>query len=126
MGTLDNGGMGSPTQMMLDMEIRKSQFALKDTASVDEEALPFEEICEKIRNGEGFLSSDHTLRHFQELWSSRIFLSSAWEGDEKSILEKCDQLWRENIQRYQSPEWPEEKMRALEDVLTRARRELLS
>ena len=130
MGALDNGGMGSPTQAMLDMEIRKSQFALRDRLSVDEESLPFEEICQKVRDGEDFLSSDHTFRHFRELWSSRIFLTDepkpgVWEGDEKSILDKCDQLWRENIKGYQPPEWPEEKRQALEDVLARAKEELL-
>lgn len=130
MGTLDNGGMGSPTQAMLDMEIRRSQFALKDTLSVDGESLPFEEICEHVRNGKDFLNSDHTLRHFRELWSSKVFRTwepkpGVWEGDEKSLLDTCDQLWRENIQGYQPPEWPEEKMRALEEVLNRAKKELL-
>ncbi len=130
MGTLDNGGMGSPTQMMLDMEIRKSQFALKDKISVDEESLPFEEICENVREGKEFLSSDHTFRHFRELWSSKVFLTDepkpgAWEGNEKSILDKCDHLWRENAKAYQPPGWPEEKMRALEKVLARAKRELM-
>ncbi|MCD6333705.1 MAG: trimethylamine methyltransferase family protein [Candidatus Latescibacteria bacterium] len=130
MGTLDNGGMGSPTQFMLDMEIRKSQFALKNKIAVDEESLDFEEICEKVRDGDNFLSSDHTFRHFRELWSSKIFLTDepkpgGWEGDEKSLLESCDRQWRENIKTVQPPEWPEEKMRALEEVLDRAKRELL-
>ncbi|RKY67362.1 MAG: hypothetical protein DRQ02_07475 [Candidatus Latescibacterota bacterium] len=129
MGTLDNGGMGSPTQAMLDMEIRKSQFALKDMVSIDEESLLFEDICEKVKEGGEFLSSDYTLSHFRELWSSKVFLTDepkagGWEGDEKSILDRCDQLWRENIKSYQPPEWPEEKMRALEDVLVRAKKGL--
>ncbi len=130
MGTLDNGGMGSPTQAMLDMEIRKSQFALKDKISVDSESLHFEEICEAITEGKDFLSSDHTFRHFRELWSSDIFLSEDpesgnWKGDEKSILDKCDRMWRENVEGYQPPEWPEKKIRALENVLARAQKELL-
>jgi len=130
MGALDNGGTGSPTQMILDMEIRKSQFVLRNGVSLDAESLAFEEICEKVRDGEDFLSSDHTLRHFRELWSSRIFLADelkpgVWEGDEKSILDTCDRLWRENVKGYRPPEWPEEKVRALESVVARAREELL-
>ena len=130
MGALENGGTGSPTQMVLDMEIRKSQFALKKGVSVDAESLDFEEICEKVRDGKDFLSSDHTLRHFRELWSSRIFLADEikpgiWDGDEKNLLDTCDQLWREQIKGYQPPEWPEEKVRALEDVMVRAGEELL-
>jgi len=114
MGTLSDGGIGSPTQFMLDMEIRKSQFALKNKISINKESLPFEEICEKVRDRKEFLSSDHTLRHFRELWSSKIFLTDeprpgVWEGDEKSILDKSEGLWRENVKKYELPEWPEEK-----------------
>jgi len=132
MGTLNNGGIGSPTQFMLDMEIRKSQFAmnLKEKATIDETTLPFKEICEVTRDGKNFLSHEHTLKHFRQLWSSRIFLTEnptagAWEGDEKSILDKCDELWRENIKNYQPPQWPEGKIKALEDVLEKAKKELL-
>jgi len=130
MGTLDNGGMGSSTQFMLDMEIRKSQFALKNKILVDEETLLFEDICEAIRNGKDFLGSEHTLRHFRELWSSRIFLTEnptpeGWEGNEKSILDKCDELWRENIKNYQPPQWPKEKIKTLDNLLVRAKKELL-
>ena len=130
MGTLDNGGMGSPTQFMMDMEIRKSEFALKDKIAIDEETLPFDEICDKVRKGEDFLESPHTISHFRELWSSKIFLTEnptpgVWEGDEKSILDKCDELWRENIKGYKPPKWADEKIKALDDLLIRAKKELI-
>jgi len=130
MGTLDNGGMGSPAQFMLDMEIRKSQFAVKQKITIDEETLPFDDICEATRDGKDFLGSEHTLKHFRQLWSSRIFLTEnptpgAWEGDEKSILDKCDELWRENIKNYQPPQWPEDKIKSLDNLLARAKKELI-
>lgn len=130
MGTLDNGGGGSPTQFMLDMEIRKSQFPLKDGITIDEETLPFQEICEAVRNDKDFLSSEHTLKHFRRLWSSPIFLTEvptpgAWEGDEKALLDKCEDLWRENLKNYRPPQWPEDKVKALDDLLVRAKKELL-
>lgn len=130
MGTLDNGGMGSPVQFMLDMEIRKSQFALKNKIVIDEETLPFEEICEKVKEGKDFLTSEHTLKHFRQLWSSPLFLTEepkpgAWEADEKAILDKCEELWRENIKNYQPPQWPEEKIKALDNLLIKAKKELV-
>jgi trimethylamine--corrinoid protein Co-methyltransferase len=129
MGTLDNGAIGSPTQFMLDKEIRKSQFALKNSVRIDDETLPFEEICEAVKSGKDFLSSEHTLKHFREIWSSKIFLTDnptpAWEGDEKAILDKCDELWRENIKNYKSPQWSEDKIKALDDLLVKAKKELL-
>ncbi len=128
MGTLDNGGMGSPTQFMIDMEIRKSEFALKDKIAIDEKTLPFNEICDKVRKGEDFLESPHTMSHFRELWSSKIFLTEprteVWAGDEKTILDKCDEMWRENVKNYNPPEWPKDKIKALDDLLVRAKKEL--
>ena len=130
MGALDVGATGSPTQFILDMEIRKSQFALKDTIEIDDEQLPFEDICAAVREDDNFLSSDHTLRHFRQLWSSPVFLTesadtAAWAGDEKAMLDKCEELWRQNVKNWQPPQWPEEKTRALEQVAAKARKELL-
>ncbi|HCG76603.1 MAG: hypothetical protein COZ37_04115 [bacterium (Candidatus Ratteibacteria) CG_4_10_14_3_um_filter_41_18] len=123
MGTLGEGGIGSPAQFMLDLEIRKSEFALKNKIIIDEETLPFEEICKITRERKEFLSSEHTLKHFRKLWSSNIF--NFKYGDEKNILDKCDALWRENLKNYQPPEWSREKIKALDDLLTKAKKELL-
>ena len=127
MGTLNSGGTGSPTQFMLDMEIRKSQFAMNEAIVVDEEHLPLAEIREAVNENRDFLASEHTLRHCRELWTSPLFLtdslSRGWQGDEKAILDKSDQLWRENLGDYQPPRWPDDKIKALDDVLKRAKKE---
>ena len=113
---------------MLDMEIRKSQFALDRPMTIDDDQLPFAEICRTVANDGNFLSSEHTARHCRELWTSRLFLTESphterWAGDEKAILDTCDRLWRENLKRYQPPPWPPEKIKALDRVLARAKRE---
>ena len=127
MGTLNSGGTGSPTQFMLDMEIRRSQFAVNEEIAVDEEHLPFAEICEVVNNDGSFLSSDHTLRHCRDIWASPVFrtdnISQGWQGDEKAILDSCDRLWRENLKKYEPPQWPEDKIKALDGVLERAKKE---
>ncbi len=128
MGTLNNGGTGSPAQFMLDMEIRKSQFALQSEVATDEEGLPFAEVCDVVRQSGDFLSTDHTARHCRELWASRLFLTESpalgsWSGDEKSILDTCEGLWRDNIKNYEPPDWPAEKRKALDKVLAKAKKE---
>ncbi len=127
MGTLNSGGTGSPTQFMLDMEIRRSQFAMGEEIAVDEEHLAFEEICEIVNNDGNFLTSEHTLRHCRDIWTSPLFrtdnISQGWQGDEKAILDQCDRMWRDNLENYQPPQWPDEKIRALDDLLERAKRE---
>ena len=128
MGTLNSGGTGCFVQFMLDVEIRRSQLATKEEISVDDENLPIEEICQEVAADGGFLTSEHTLKHCRDLWTSPLFLTenpdpARWAGDEKAILDRCDQMWRENLNNYEPPQWPEEKTRALEDVLGRAKRE---
>jgi trimethylamine---corrinoid protein Co-methyltransferase len=129
MGTLDNGGLGSPAQFMLDMEIRKSQFALKDEIEVSEETLVFEMLCEHVAAEKEFLTSEHTLAHYRELWRSDLFpadtAGAAGQLSEKRILDQCEEAWRANLEDWTAPDLPEDKRRALEEMLTRARAELL-
>lgn len=129
MGTLDNGGLGSPTQFMLDLEIRKSQFAVKDHLEVSEESLAFAELCEHIAAEKEFLTSEHTLRHYRELWRSDLFPSDtaglAGTASEKRILDQCEEAWRANLERWEAPALPEDKRRELEKLVQRARAELL-
>jgi len=129
MGTLHNGGLGSPTQLMLDMEIRKAEWSYRSEVPVDAESLDWEEVLRVTEEGGNFLESEHTLRHCRELWLSELFRSDspfegAWDGTEKAILDRCDQLWRERLREYRPPAWPAEKLRALDDLLARARAEL--
>jgi trimethylamine--corrinoid protein Co-methyltransferase len=128
MGTLNSGGTGCFVQFILDMEIRRSQRAMRDEVLVDDETLPFMEICETVAADGDFLSSEHTLKHCRDLWTSPLFLTenpdpARWAGDETAILDKCNQLWRENLNNYEPPQWPEEKTKALEGVLEAAKRE---
>jgi len=128
MGTLHNGGLGSPTQFMLDMEIRKAEWLYGRELSVDEETLDFDEILRITRERGNFLDSDHTMRHFRELWISKCFRSDdpsagAWDGSEKAILDTCDEAWRANLARWEPPDWPDDKRQAMDDLLARARKE---
>ena len=126
MGTLGDGSIGSLSQFILDMEIRKAQFATHADWRVDADSLAFEEICEAVREGKDFLTSEHTLEHFRDLWSSKVLLAPDLTGDyEKKMLGKCREAWQENLSRWQPPDWPEDKMRELKACLERAKKELL-
>ncbi len=130
MGTLDNGGVGSPTQLMLDLEIRKSQFALQDNVDVSAATLQFDEIRRRIETGETFLDSEHTVANFRSLWQSAVFPLTLPEvmpegGDERRILALCEAKWRANLESYRPPEpLPDHVSEGLEALLQRARREL--
>jgi len=123
MGTLGDGGIGSAEQFILDMEIRRAQQSVKDDFDVDD--IPFEQYCEAVDKNTEFLSHEHTLAHFRELWTSDILMPATDAQDEKGILDKAHQKVAENINNWQEPEFPEDKMKALEDMLAKARKELL-
>ena len=93
-----------------------------------EETALFDMISEHLCEGRGFLESEHTLRHFKELWSPRLFLrqtpDALWDGSEAAILNRCNEQVKVNLTRYQPPEWPREIIRALDELLARAKREL--
>ena len=60
MGTLANGGMGSPTQFMLDMEIRKSQFAMQQIGVSDPlRSVDLGLIVHAAQLGPAFLGQGH-------------------------------------------------------------------
>jgi trimethylamine:corrinoid methyltransferase-like protein len=130
-GTLDNGGTGSPTQAVLDLEIRKAQF-MPEEIELSDETLPWDEVCERIEKEQDFFTSDHTLAHFRELATSPVFRTgcseaTGWLGDEKAILDRCDEMWREQLRTWTPPaSLSDDQYRALDGVVADARRELLS
>ena len=129
MGTLHNGGLGSPTQLMLDMEIRKAQWSYKHELPVTDDTLAWDDILHALENRGDFLSTDHTMAHFREMWSSQLFRSESlesggWQGDEGAILGVCDEMWRTNLEKWEPPEWPSEKVKALDALLARATEDL--
>jgi trimethylamine:corrinoid methyltransferase-like protein len=128
MGTLFNGGLGSPTQFILDMEIRKAEWAYKADIPVDEESLDFDEVIQVTNDRGNFLASEHTMRHCRELWTSPLFRSDSpfeggWDGTEKAILDKGEEIWRENLKKWQAPAFPSDKIKAMDNLLARAQKE---
>ncbi|MCK5008798.1 MAG: trimethylamine methyltransferase family protein, partial [Spirochaetales bacterium] len=87
MGALHEGGLGSPTQFMLDMQIRKAQWMYTSEIPVNAETIAWEDILKAVEGQSSFLESDHTLRHFRDLWIPELFRSDdpstgSWDGSE--------------------------------------------
>lgn len=129
MGTLFNGGLGSPTQFMLDMEIRKVEWLYGKTIKISDETMDFDEIVAVTKAHGNFLTSDHTVKHCRELWTCDYFRSddpysgTGWDGSEKAILDRCEEAWRANLARWQPPTVPEDKKQAMDQLIARAKKE---
>ncbi|MEI6502117.1 MAG: trimethylamine methyltransferase family protein, partial [Armatimonadota bacterium] len=127
-GNLAMGGVGSPVQAMLDLEALNTLDCLEAKSGLHLDRLSLEEMSDTVRAGGNFLGADHTLRNFRSVWSPALFLRQEpgpdWDGSERAILNRCNGQWQENLARYQPPAWDETELRALDDVLLRARAEL--
>jgi trimethylamine:corrinoid methyltransferase-like protein len=117
---------------MLDIEIRKSQFSLKDRIDTRDRELAYDEIASAVLGGKGFLSTGLTRERCRKLWRSDILSARSGEAageaaiTEKSILDACDEAWRENIKKnYQYAGLDKDRRNALNGLLEKARRELL-
>lgn len=127
MGVLHSGGVGSPTQFMLDMEIRKAQWFLEKGIEVNAKAIGMEELVEHIRQRKEFLTSEQTVAYCRNLWTSQVFRtdapSPAWEGTEKTILDHCEEKWRASLAKWTPPDWTEDQLKAMDQLVARAKKE---
>ncbi len=128
-GTIGNGGVGSPTQAVLDIEIKKALFVPEEVC-VSDETVPYDLIRESIETGENMIGSEHTIAHFREMFSSPLFrtddpTTGLWKADENAILDEADQMWREQMKGYQPVERTADWVRELDGIVASARKELL-
>lgn len=71
-GQLETAKTISPLQLIIDDEIFGIAKQLCRGLAVDDETLDFEELL-RGDDGNGYLMSDHTLRHFHELYRPELF-----------------------------------------------------
>ena len=132
-GMIDSAAVGSPEQLMLDVEAVAALRSLHRPAVLDEDSLALEALREVIpQEGQTYLDHEHTVRHWRDRWTPQFFRwdipgpgSPHGDGSERSILERVHQVCVDNKARYQPPDWPDDTLKALDDVERRAREELI-
>lgn len=81
-GYLESGLTGSPEMMVLTDELISMNRHFVAGVRLDDEALALE-VIHQVGPGGDFLSHDHTLEHWQEVWFPRLFdrqRLDAWEA----------------------------------------------
>ena len=122
-GVIDNGALFSPEQLIIDMDIAES-FSAVSHVPVDD--APIEDIiAEVVHEGSAdFLSHAHTLEHFRDaFWEPRVLTRDMNVTSEKEILDRANARYGERVESYSGYKYDKEKMRAGEDILSRAKRE---
>lgn len=124
-GILDNGSLISPEQIVIDMEIGESLASIGRIPVNDDsiEAV----IAEVVQKGNAdFLSNDHTLARYKgAFWEPMLFLRGSVTS-EHAILEKAHETFRQRVDSYKEYEYDAERIRTGEQILDRAKAELVS
>jgi trimethylamine:corrinoid methyltransferase-like protein len=126
-GTLDNGSMTSPEQLLLDLEVTEGMAALTQQPVIPAEG----EIMQRLREGiidlgGNFLIHDHTLTTYrQEMWDPQYFQRATRGRTEKEMLDQAHEEVTRRIEEYQSASHRAEVVRELERIAAEAREELL-
>ena len=93
-GYLESGLMHSPEFMVLADEIISQTRAFVKGFSLDDESLALQAINQVGPGGE-FMSHDHTLAHWREMWTPRIFDRQRYDRWEKSGSKNIETRLRE-------------------------------
>lgn len=126
-GLLAVGNYGCPEQLMLDVETGLALRELtKAPPDLDDDQLAMDVMAEQIPAGRSFMEHVHTATHCRELFRPGLLpWDGRTDGSEAAILDRARQQWQDWLARYEPPDWPDDTLRAIEDVRLRARRELL-
>jgi len=126
-GTLDNGSVTCPEQFLLDLEVVDGFMHLWQTPA----AAGNDDVVERLRRGildhaGNFLGDDHTLAHYRdEAWDPRYFQRLIDTKTERDILDQAHAEVEGYVAAYEPASHAPEVLRALENVLERAKGELV-
>jgi trimethylamine--corrinoid protein Co-methyltransferase len=128
-GMLDSGKVFSPEQLLIERDLSESLQWLFRPVTVNPETLAEEAILE-IGPGlqQAHLTSEHTLAHFRQALRSPRFHDLAPLVDyrpdydrERRAVAEAHELYLETVARYQPPVVDTDKLRAIHQVVDRAR-----
>ena len=124
-GTLAQGKVFSPTQMMLDYDLHQFLAAYTAGPVVNGETLGVEAILEIGWEETGYLMHEHTRAWMRETWQAPLPLSSGGEpGSGDQVVARAREMWCENLKHYEPPHHPDDFRRELRAICRRAKEAL--
>jgi trimethylamine:corrinoid methyltransferase-like protein len=126
---LETGKTLSPAQLLIERDLSAGVAHLADAIEVNEASLTLDDI---LAVGHGLQSShlttQSTLRLYRNaFWNPKLIDRSGWNGPayDAALLDKANREVRRLEAAYQKPEVDPDKLNAMRQVVTRARRRLL-
>lgn len=131
-GSLEGGATFSPTQAMLEIDLNRAQWRFFRGLPINDTTLAVDEIISVCQADQtSFLGIDHTMQHYRDaIWQSEYFSRGPWTTGEaewtraERVLDEADEKWRAMLKQYRSPEVDADKLREVDRIIDRARRDL--
>lgn len=121
-GYLESGLTGSPEMMVLTDEIISMTARFVAGIRLDDEALAVE-VVDEVGPGGEFLSHDHTMAHWRDLWMPRLFnrqqLEQWAEAGSKPINARLREVAVTLMEEHQVPPLPQAAEQEIERILAR-------
>lgn len=123
-GVLDNGSLISPEQLILDLDIQEAFYRLCEIEVKDEAVENI--IADVAAAGTGdFLSTDHTLENFRGAFWEPFLFTRGNTRSEQEILDTAHERFLDTVNSYSGYDYEEEKVKAVEEILREAKKELV-
>ena len=129
-GTVDQGRLFSPSQLILDNDIHEYLAIFKAGPVVEDETLAVDVIIDSKWDSSEYLINEHTLMHMREGWRPKVFdfgLKSP-DGDntelERKLLKNARHIWQESIKKYEPPNHSDSFLKDLRSICDRAKKVL--
>lgn len=121
-GYIESGLTCSYEMIVIGNEIIAYVHRLMDGFEINTENLALD-LIHKIGPGGSYVETQHTLEHFREVWYPNLFDRynyQAWkDAGAPSVQEKARQTARVAIRDHRPHPLPEEKLAALQEIITR-------
>jgi trimethylamine--corrinoid protein Co-methyltransferase len=132
-GILKSGLVFSPEQCLLDLEMSRALARQFRGMVADDDAMALDLLISACHEASpNFLAEEHTVRHCrQNFWLPKLPLrardhgTSDWYAGDERLLQVAHERWNEAQRNYHPIDLAEDKRRAINDVVARARRELI-
>ena len=127
-GTLDQGRVFSPTQLMLDCEVNGLLATYTNDPVLDADQLAIETILEIGFDSEDYMMHEHTMRHMRQAFEAKtLYVRQIADslGTEGHILADACERWHENLKTYEPPDHSDAFLRELHRICERAQKSLL-
>jgi len=126
-GQIDSGLTISPVQLLLDREIAKG-LKLLEPPLITEDTIGLETILDVgYGTDKSYLGMEHTIRYFRNcIWDPEFFHRCGWDREtEEKTANKAIGKIKQLLSEYKKPEFDQDKISRIRQVIERARKKLL-